>query len=126
MSQYVPVGIAFLAAIGLGMALWLVATILGPSGAHGGVRVGKRKSETNEDPFECGVEGTPFRRRFNVKFYVVALLFVLFDVEAVFLYPLATVFQSLGGFALLAMLVFLAIVTLGLIYEWKKGALEWT
>jgi NADH-quinone oxidoreductase subunit A len=76
--------------------------------------------------YECGERptGSPWIK-FNIRFYVVALIFVIFDVEVVFLYPWAVVFRELGGFAFAEMLVFLGILFLGLAYVWKKGDLEW-
>ncbi len=76
--------------------------------------------------FEAGSESSGLaRQRFAVKFYVVALLFIVFDVEAVFLYPWAVNFQALGWFGYVEMLVFAATLVVGLIYVWKKGALDW-
>ena len=78
-------------------------------------------------PFECGNEPVPTeRRRFTVKFYVVALLFVLFDVEAIFLYPWSVLYRQLGVFGFVEMAVFLGILIVGLIYVWRKGALVWS
>jgi len=76
--------------------------------------------------YECGVEpiGTA-RERFPVRFYLVALLFILFDIEAVYLYPWARLFRELGLFGFIEMAVFLLILVVGLIYAWRKGALEW-
>jgi len=78
------------------------------------------------DVFECGV---PIRdavqRRMQVKFYLVALVFIVFDVEAVFLFPWAVLYRRLGLFGLFEMLFFLAVLTLGLVYVWRKGGLEW-
>jgi NADH-quinone oxidoreductase subunit A len=76
--------------------------------------------------YECGERptGSPWVK-FNIRFYVVALIFVIFDVEVVFLYPWAVVFKSLGLFAFIEMLVFLAVLFIGLVYVWKKGDLDW-
>ena len=83
--------------------------------------------ERKELPFECGNEPVPaVRKRFTVKFYLVALLFVLFDVEVIFLYPWAVLYRQLGWFGFLEMAVFLGILIAGLIYVWRKGALQWT
>ena len=77
-------------------------------------------------PFECGNDPVgDARQRFSVKFFIVALLFVLFDIEAVFIYPWAILFKRLGWFGFIEMSVFLFILLLGLFYVWKKGALEW-
>ncbi len=98
-----------------------VATILGP----------KRPSAIKDDPFECGSDSTgTARERFSVKFYLVALLFIVFDVEAVFVYPWASQLTrlqhtGLGWFAFAEMASFMATVLVGLVYVWKKGALDW-
>jgi NADH-quinone oxidoreductase subunit A len=77
-------------------------------------------------PYECGMEplGTPYVQ-IDIRFYLFALLFVVFDVEALFLYPWAVVFRELGLVGFLDMLVFIAVLLLGLIYTWKRGALQW-
>ena len=86
----------------------------------------KRPSEIKETPYECGIpQPEPPRRPIPVKYYMVAVLFLLFDVEAVFLYPWAVVYRKLGLFGLVEMLVFLGMLALGLVYVWKRGALEW-
>ncbi len=128
MSPYLPVLYALLFAFGIGFALWGLASILGPKSASGGLALfpQKDRSRSHLEPFECGNPGTEFRRRFTVKFYAVALLFVLFDVEAVFLYPWATIFKTLGLFGFVEMSLFVFILALGLVYVWRKGALEWT
>ncbi len=85
----------------------------------------------NPDPeklsaYECGF--APFedaRRRFDVRFYLVAILFIIFDLEIAFLFPWAAAFREIGLFGFWSMMVFLAVLTVGFIYEWKKGALEW-
>jgi NADH-quinone oxidoreductase subunit A len=77
-------------------------------------------------PYECGI--TPVgnaRERFHTRFYLVAMLFIVFDIETVFLYPWAVVYKSLAMFGLIEMLVFIAILLAGLVYVWGKGALEW-
>ena len=78
------------------------------------------------DTYECGVvsQGSA-RQRFSVKFYLVAMLFILFDIEVAFLYPWATLFRELGLFGLVEMAIFVAVLLIGLIYAWRKGALEW-
>jgi NADH-quinone oxidoreductase subunit A len=77
-------------------------------------------------PYECGFEAfEDARMKFDVRYYLVAILFILFDLEIAFLFPWAIVLQEIGLFGLLAMMVFLAILIVGFIYEWKKGALEW-
>jgi len=88
---------------------------------------GASKPTTTKDmPFECGVEPTgDARRRFSVKFFLVALLFLIFDVETIFIFPWAVLFRKLGWFGFIEMTVFLFILLLGLFYVWRKGALEW-
>ena len=77
-------------------------------------------------PYECGFEAfEDARMKFDVRYYLIAILFILFDLEIAFLFPWAIVLQEIGLFGLLAMIVFLAILVVGFIYEWKKGALEW-
>jgi NADH-quinone oxidoreductase subunit A len=86
----------------------------------------KKPSAVKLAPYECGMPliGTA-RERVSVKFYIIAMLFILFDIEAVFLYPWAVVFKKLGLFGFVEMGVFIAILLIGYIYVWKKGALEW-
>ena len=77
-------------------------------------------------PYECGFEAfEDAHMKFDVRYYLVAILFILFDLEIAFLFPWAIVLQDIGWFGLVAMLIFLAILVVGFIYEWKKGALEW-
>jgi len=77
-------------------------------------------------PYECGIDPvTDARGRYTVRFYIVAILFVVFDVETVFLFPWAVRFRALGMFGFIEMLVFLALLVVGYIWAWKKGALEW-
>ena len=84
------------------------------------------KSKTKDQPYECGVQPTgDARGRFSVKFYLVAMLFILFDVEAIFFYPWAYVFRELQLFGFLEMMLYIAILLVGYLYLWKKGALDW-
>ena len=116
LAPYVPLAIAMLVAGGLAVAILTVASILGP----------KRPTPIKLQPFECGSEPVgSARQRFAVKFYVVALLFIVFDVEAVFLYPWAVNFKDLGWFGYGEMVLFAATLVVALIYVWKKGALNW-
>ncbi len=107
---FVAVGTVFVA-IALGMA-----KLLGPS----------KPSREKSSPYECGEVpiGEPWVQ-FHIRYYVFALLFVIFDIETVFLYPWALVFKKLGLFALVEMVIFLAILAAGLVYAWRKGALRW-
>ena len=116
MIEYIGIGIAFVLAGVVAGGFLLLASTLGP----------KRPSPAKSEPFECG-EG-PYQLpsgRMSVKFYLVAMLFILFDVELVFLFPWAVVYRTLGLTALLEMSIFLGIVAVGFVYAWRKGALEW-
>lgn len=89
--------------------------------------IGKRlKNKVKDTPYECGVApiGTA-KERFSVKFYLVAMLFILFDIEAIFLYPWAVVYRDLKMFAFIEMLVFIILILSGFFYIWKKGVLNW-
>jgi NADH-quinone oxidoreductase subunit A len=114
--KYVPVLILLVLSFAIPVILLSLAAVTGP----------RKASERKMKPFECGVEpvGTP-RHRYSVKFFLVALLFIIFDVEAVFIFPWAVLFRELGLFGFVEMGVFLLILLLGLLYVWKKGALEW-
>ncbi len=104
-----------------------VATLLASLFFTGATFLGK-KNPTKEKmlPFECGSESSGGRHiKLSVKFYLTAILFVVFDIEAVFIYPWAVQFRSLGWFGLMEMFGFLAVVVVALVYVWKKGALEW-
>jgi NADH-quinone oxidoreductase subunit A len=116
-STYAPMFLMILAGSGLAALFWVGATYLG----------GKLK-ETPEKmlPFECGSESSGGRHlKLSVKFYLTAILFVVFDIETVFVYPWAIQFRSLGWLGLAEMMTFLGVVVVALIYVWRKGALEW-
>src|SRR5215468_8870664 len=116
LTPYLPLAIAMLVAGVMAVAITVVASVLGP----------KRPTRIKLEPFECGSEPVgSARQRFAVKFYVVALLFIVFDVEAVFLYPWAVQFKGLGWFGYVEMFVFAVTLVIGLAYVWKKGALDW-
>src|SRR4029434_299451 len=93
----------------------------------GSLLLGMRKASAEKlTPYECGMQpGGSARERFSVKFYLVAMLFLLFDIEAVFLYPWAVVYRDLKLFGFFEMLLFILAILAGYIYVWKKGALEW-
>ena len=116
LNQYAGVLILLVLAVGTTVGMITAATILGP----------KIKFPDKMEPFECGKSPlvSP-RQRFSVKFYLTAVLFILFDIEAVFLYPWAALFRQLGWFGLVEMLLFIAVLGIGLLYVWKKGALNW-
>jgi NADH-quinone oxidoreductase subunit A len=85
-----------------------------------------RPSQNKLTPYECGVEPAgDARERFSVRFYIIAILFVIFDVETIFLFPWAVIYGDLRMFAFVEMMVFLGILIIGYFYVWKKGALEW-
>jgi NADH-quinone oxidoreductase subunit A len=117
LSPYLPLLVVLLVAGGLGAIVSVMSAILGP----------KRPSAIKSTIFEAGSEPSPgsARQRFAVKFYVVALLFIVFDVETVFLYPWAVNFKQLGWFGYGEMFVFAVTLVIGLAYVWKKGALDW-
>jgi len=115
-QDFVPVLITFAIVGGFAAVALIAAHLLGP----------KAYSPVKQDTYECGVDYVgDSRTRFSVKFYLVAVLFVMFDLEVVFMYPWAVNFRSLGVFGFVSMAIFLLILTVGLLYEWKKGALEW-
>ena len=85
-----------------------------------------RPDREKNSPYECGFEGEgEVRNRFNVQFYLVAILFIIFDLEVAFLFPWAVALRSIGPFGFWSMMIFLSLLTIGFIYEWKRGALEW-
>jgi NADH-quinone oxidoreductase subunit A len=87
----------------------------------------KVRNRVKDMPYECGITPTgSARERFSVKFYLVGMLFILFDIEAIFLYPWAVVYRELKMFAFFEMLLFIALVLAGFFYIWKKGALDWS
>ena len=98
------------------LGLWATSWIIGP----------RRKSPLKDKPFECGVDSEGYdQERIPVKFYLVAILFVLFDIEVVFLYPWAVQYKQLGLFGLVEMAVFMAILFIGLLYVFRRRALDW-
>ena len=116
MGEYLGIVIAFVLAGALAGTFILLASVLGP----------KKPSTVKSEPFECGE--TPFSLpggRISVKFYLTAILFMLFDVELVFLYPWAVVYRGLGASGLVEVVIFLGILMVGFFYAWDNGALEW-
>jgi len=115
--SYLPILLFVLLAAGFALATLFLSSVLGP----------RRPSKDKLSPYECGIDPVgSARERFSVKFYLVAMLFIIFDIEIVFLYPWAVILQSLKLFGLVEMIVFLGILLIGLLYVWKKGGLEWT
>ncbi|MCU0836099.1 MAG: NADH-quinone oxidoreductase subunit A [Chromatiaceae bacterium] len=105
----------------------VVGTLVGLGSLAAGLILGPRRPDAEKDSaYECGFEAfESARMKFDVRYYLVAILFIIFDLEIAFLFPWAVVLDTLGGFGLAAMLVFLGILVIGFVYEWKKGALEW-
>jgi NADH-quinone oxidoreductase subunit A len=120
LENYFPV----LMFIFVGLAVGVLPVLLG-----GGVSrlLGVHRPDSEKlSPYECGFEAfEDARMKFDVRYYLVAILFILFDLEIAFLFPWAVVLQEIGFFGFMAMVVFLGILVVGFIYEWKKGALEW-
>src|SRR5215475_14140102 len=114
---YFPVLVQAIVAMALAAGLLSVSYLLGK----------RVRNRVKDMPFESGITPTgDARQRFSVKFYLVAMLFILFDIEAIFLYPWAVVFRELKMFAFVEMLVFVILILSGFFYIWKKGALDWT
>jgi NADH-quinone oxidoreductase subunit A len=115
-AQYLPLLLHILAATIVASAIVGLSWLLGK----------RRPTRAKMSPYECGMEPVgDARQRFSVKFYLVAMLFILFDVEAVFLYPWAIILRSLKMFGFWEMLVYIGIVLVGFFYVWKKGVLDW-
>ena len=116
MREYVPVLLFLLVAIAFAGGTIGLSSIIVP----------RRRNSIKNSAYECGVEPVgDARERFSVKFYLVAVLFILFDIEAVFLYPWAVAFKQLGAYGLIEMLLFILILLVGYVYLLKKRALEW-
>jgi NADH-quinone oxidoreductase subunit A len=116
LAEYLPTLLFLIVATGIGIALIVVGNVLGP----------KRPGADKLSPYECGFEAfEDARMRFDVRYYLVAILFIVFDLEIAFVFPWALVFRELGVFGLVEMGVFLSLLVIGFIYVWKKGALEW-
>src|SRR3954467_13429187 len=116
LAEYFPVLLFILVGLGVGVAPMVLGRLLGPN----------RPDPEKLAPYECGFEAfEDARMKFDVRYYLVAILFILFDLEIAFLFPWAVVLPDIGFAGFAAMMVFLAILVVGFIYEWKKGALEW-
>jgi NADH-quinone oxidoreductase subunit A len=116
LQTYFPLAVVFVVAGALAAALVGLAALLGP----------RRPSKVKESPFECGSDPIgPAHDRFGVKFYLIALLFIVFDIEAVFIYPWAVLLRDLGWSGYVTMSIFAFTLLIGLAYVWKKGALDW-
>ena len=116
LENYFPILVFIIVGLVMGAVLLTVGFILGPN----------RPDAEKDSPYECGFEAfEDARMKFDVRYYLVAILFIIFDLEIAFLFPWAVVLDKLGIVGFTAMVVFLGILVVGFIYEWKKGALEW-
>lgn len=116
LGNYVPVVLFALIAVGFPVVALAAARLVRTRVSH----------QTKLMPYECGVDPIGgARERFSVRYYVIAMLFLIFDVEAIFLFPWAVVYDELALFGLIEMLVFIGILVVGYYYAWRKGALEW-
>ena len=116
LETYVPILIFMVVALAFGCVLLAVGWLISPD----------KPDPDKLAPYECGFEAfEDARMRFDVRYYLVAILFILFDLEIAFLFPWAVALKDIGFAGFLTMMVFLAILTVGFIYEWKKGALDW-
>jgi NADH-quinone oxidoreductase subunit A len=116
LENYLPVLVFVIVGILVGVVPVAMGFMLGPN----------RPDSEKNSPYECGFEAfEDSRMKFDVRYYLVAILFIIFDLEIAFLFPWAVVLDQIGMFGFAAMAVFLGILVVGFIYEWKKGALEW-
>lgn len=116
LTDYFPILVFLGVGIGMGAVLLAVGAILGP----------RNPSDEKNSAYECGFEAfEDSRMKFDVRFYLIAILFIIFDLEIAFMFPWAVVLDSVGMTGLVAMGIFLLILVIGFVYEWKKGALEW-
>ncbi|HEY0832921.1 MAG TPA: NADH-quinone oxidoreductase subunit A [Azospirillum sp.] len=114
--EYLPILVFLLIAVALAAVMVVASWVISP----------KAPDAEKVSPYECGFE--PFedsRNKFDVRFYLVSILFIIFDLEVAFLFPWAVALGDIGMFGFWSMIVFLGVLTIGFIYEWKKGALEW-
>ncbi len=119
-EQYFPILLFIAVGLAMGVGLPVVgATLSRLLGVH-------RPNPEKLSPYECGFEAfEDARMRFDVRYYLVAILFIIFDLEIAFLFPWAVALEEIGTFGFVAMVIFLGLLVVGFIYEWKKGALEW-
>ncbi|HEY6822384.1 MAG TPA: NADH-quinone oxidoreductase subunit A [Burkholderiales bacterium] len=116
LAEYFPILLFILVGLGVGAGPLVLGKLLAPN----------RPDPEKLSPYECGFEAfEDARMKFDVRYYLVAILFILFDLEIAFLFPWATVINDVGLPGFLAMMLFLAILVVGFVYEWMKGALEW-
>lgn len=116
LESYAIIGVALIMAIVMGGSLLVLGSLIRPN----------KPNPKKQAPYESGIPNIdPPRNRYTPRFYVVALLFVVFDIEAIFLFPWAVAFDALGLYGYIQAVIFIALLLGGLVYEWKKGALEW-
>lgn len=116
LAEYFPILLFLVVATGIGVALIAIGNVLGP----------RRPTAEKSSAYECGFEAfEDTRMRFDVRYYLIAILFIIFDLEIAFVFPWAVVFGKLGLLGLVEMGMFLGLLVLGFVYLWKKGALEW-
>ena len=116
LQNYLPILIFILVSLAVGGAMIAIGFVLGT----------RHPDSEKLSPYECGFEAfEDARMKFDVRFYLVAILFIIFDLEIAFLFPWAVVLDKIGIVGFIAMAIFLGILVIGFIYEWKKGALEW-
>ena len=116
LAEYLPTLLFLIVATGIGIALLVIGNLLGP----------QRPSLEKLSPYECGFAAfEDARMQFDVRYYLIAIQFIIFDLEIIFIVPWATVFRELGVLGLIEMGIFAGMLLLGFIYVWKKGALEW-
>ena len=116
LQQYLPILIFLAMGLLVGLVLLTIGSVLGP----------RRPNPDKDAPYECGFEAfEDTRMKFDVRYYLVAILFIIFDLEIAFLFPWAVALDGLAASAYIAMAIFIAILLVGFIYEWKKGGLEW-
>ncbi len=116
LEGYLPILIFIVIALSIGVISMTLGRLLSPS----------RPDENKLSPYECGFEPLEdARMKFDVRYYLVAILFIIFDLEIAFLFPWAVVLKEIGMYGFVAMMIFLGVLVIGFIYEWKKGALEW-
>lgn len=116
LENYLPILIFLIVGLVLGVVMFVVGYVLGP----------RQPDSEKSSPYECGFEAfEDARMKFDVRYYLVAILFIIFDLEIAFFFPWAVALRDIGMVGFWAMMIFLAVLVAGFIYEWRKGALEW-
>jgi len=116
LKSYLPALVFLVLGIGIGLAFTFLNGILGP----------RRPAKVKSEPYECGLPSEVTQTfRFGISFYLIAMLFILFDIEVVFLYPVAVRLDAMGAFALGETIVFIALLLVAFVFVWRRGALEW-